>query len=124
MSGRYNHGGFLQGHHFAILCLVAIGDIVFSGFEDSTIRVWRRENGNLLHSCLSVIEGHQGLVRCLAASIESNNLVVCLLIYSACLDQTFKVCLVKIYPTKKANFEEPMKDPQKEVVEFEMSPVL
>ncbi|KAF5466567.1 hypothetical protein F2P56_016484 [Juglans regia] len=125
MSGRYNHGGFLQGHHFAILCLVAIGDIVFSGSEDATIRVWRREEGNCLHSCLSVIEGHHGPVRCLAASLESDNLVKCLLIYSASLDQTFKVWRVKIYPAhEKAYLDEPVKDRQREVVEFEMNPVL
>ncbi|KAB1209239.1 hypothetical protein CJ030_MR6G016119 [Morella rubra] len=112
MSGRYNHGGFLQGHHFAILCLVAIGDIVFSGSKD--IRVWRREDENLLHSCLSVIAGHQGLVRCLAASIELDNLVMCLLIYSASLDQTLKAWQVKIYPTEKANSEEPVKKIRKE----------
>ncbi|KAG2729011.1 hypothetical protein I3760_01G230800 [Carya illinoinensis] len=124
LSGRYNHGGFLQGHHFAVLCLVAIGDIVFSGSEDATIRVWRREEGNCLHSCLSVIEGHHGPVRCLAASLESDNLVKCLLIYSASLDQTFKVWRVKIYPVEKAYLEEPVKDRQREVVEFEMNPVL
>ena len=124
MSGRYNHGGFLQGHHFAILCLIAIGDLVFSGSEDSTIRVWRREEGNCLHSCLSVIEGHHGPVRCLAASLESDNVVKSLLIYSASLDQTFKVWRVKIYPTEKANLEDPVKDQQREAVEFEMSPVL
>ncbi|KAF5453119.1 hypothetical protein F2P56_028054 [Juglans regia] len=124
MSGRYNHGGFLQGHHFSVLCLVAIGDIVFSGSEDSTIRVWRREEGNCLHSCLSVIEGHHGPVKCLAASLELDNLVKCMLIYSASLDQTFKVWRVKIYPIEKPNSEELVKDQQREVVEFETSPVL
>jgi hypothetical protein len=126
LSGRYNHGGFLQGHHFAVLCLVAIGDVVFSGSEDSTIRIWRREEGNCLHSCLSVVEGHHGPVRCLAASLESDNLVKCFLIYSASFDQTLKVWRVKIYPAEKENLEEPLKSDQqhREVVEFEMSPVL
>jgi WD40 repeat protein len=127
LSGRYNHGGFLQGHHFAVLCLVAIGEIVFSGSEDSTIRIWRREEGNCLHSCLSVVEGHHGPVRCLAASLESSdNLVKCFLIFSASFDQTLKVWRVKIYPTERENLEEPiLKDQQhREGVEFEMSPVL
>ncbi|GLT62926.1 hypothetical protein SLA2020_355280 [Shorea laevis] len=116
LSGRYNHGGFLQGHHFAVLCLVAVGDIVFSGSEDSTIRIWRREEGNCLHSCLSVVEGHHGPVRCLAASLESDNVVKCMLIYSASFDQTLKVWRVKIYPTEKENLEEPiMKDQQQHI---------
>ncbi|GFZ08070.1 hypothetical protein Acr_19g0010070 [Actinidia rufa] len=25
MSSRFNHGGFLQGHHFSVLCLVTVG---------------------------------------------------------------------------------------------------
>ncbi|CAB4272558.1 unnamed protein product [Prunus armeniaca] len=126
MSGRYNHGGFLQGHHFAVLCLVALGELVFSGSEDATIRVWRREEGNCFHSCISVIEGHHGPVRCLAVSLETENVVGVkgLLVYSASLDQTFKVWRVKVFPTEKVNMDESAKDPQREIVECETSPVL
>ncbi|PRQ51001.1 putative [Myosin heavy-chain] kinase transcription factor WD40-like family [Rosa chinensis] len=126
MSGRYNHGGFLQGHHFAVLCLVALGELIFSGSEDATIRVWRREEGNCFHSCLSVIEGHHGPVRCLAVSLETENVVRVkgLLVYSASLDQTFKVWRVKVFPTEKLNLDESAKDPQREILECETSPVL
>ncbi|VVA18681.1 PREDICTED: myosin heavy chain kinase [Prunus dulcis] len=126
MSGRYNHGGFLQGHHFAVLCLVALGELVFSGSEDATIRVWRREEGNCFHSCIAVIEGHHGPVRCLAVSLETENVVGVkgLLVYSASLDQTFKVWRVKVFPTEKVNMDESAKDPQREIVECETSPVL
>ncbi|KAM2957747.1 hypothetical protein FF2_024688 [Malus domestica] len=129
MSGRYNHGGFLQGHHFAVLCLVALGGLVFSGSEDATIRVWRREEGNCFHSCLSVIEGHHGPVRCLAVALETENLVRVkgLLVYSASLDQTFKVWRVKVFPAEKVNSVDETaaaKDPQREIVECETSPVL
>ncbi|BFG24449.1 hypothetical protein CerSpe_107230 [Prunus speciosa] len=126
MSGRYNHGGFLQGHHFAVLCLVALGELVFSGSEDATIRVWRREEGNCFHSCISVIEGHHGPVRCLAVSLETENVVGVkgLLVYSASLDQTFKVWRVKVFPTEKVNMDGSAKDPQREIVECETSPVL
>ncbi|PQQ08704.1 protein JINGUBANG [Prunus yedoensis var. nudiflora] len=126
MSGRYNHGGFLQGHHFAVLCLVALGELVFSGSEDATIRVWRREEGNCFHSCISVIEGHHGPVRCLAVSLETENVVGVkgLLVYRASLDQTFKVWRVKVFPTEKVNMDGSAKDPQREIVECETSPVL
>ncbi|XP_062021870.1 protein JINGUBANG-like [Rosa rugosa] len=58
LTHRFNHGGFLQGHHFSVLCLVAIEKLIFSGSEDTTIRVWRREEGGCFHECLAVLEGH------------------------------------------------------------------
>ncbi|CAK9161514.1 unnamed protein product [Ilex paraguariensis] len=127
MSGRYNHGGFLQGHHFAVLCLVSIGDLVLSGSEDATIRVWRREEGNSFHSCLAVIDGHHGPVRCLAASLETMDIVIGLLVYSTSLDQTFKVWRVKVYPSETMNSEKSKSvenDQQSEILECEMNPVL
>ncbi|KAI8018251.1 Protein JINGUBANG [Camellia lanceoleosa] len=124
MSGRFNHGGFLQGHHFSVLCLVAIGDLVLSGSEDATIRVWRRER-NTFHACLAVMDGHHGPVRCLAVSLEMEDTVMGLLVYSASLDQTFKVWRVKVYPTEKANQENSVANSrQSEIVECQMSPVL
>ncbi|KAK6914860.1 WD40 repeat [Dillenia turbinata] len=124
MSGRFNHGGFLQGHHFAVLCLVAIGEIIFSGSEDATIRVWRREEGNCFHTCLAVMDGHHGPVRCLAASIETDNTGMGLLVYSASLDQTFKVWRVRVLPSEKTNLEDSVGcDQQTEIMECEMSPL-
>ncbi|XP_047939219.1 protein JINGUBANG-like [Salvia hispanica] len=101
ISGRYNHAGFLQGHHFSVLCLVAVGDLILSGSEDATIRIWKREEGNSFHSCVAVIDGHHGPVRCLAAAMESDETVKGLLVYSASLDQTMKVWRVKVYPWEK-----------------------
>ncbi|XP_057969325.1 protein JINGUBANG-like [Malania oleifera] len=125
MSSRFNHGGFLQGHHLAVLCLVTIGELIFSGSDDATIRIWRREEGNNLHSCLAVMEGHHGPVRSLAASLERENTVQGLLVYSASLDRTFKVWRVKVLPTEKVKFEESETNYQQtETAEFEMSPVL
>lgn len=97
MSSRFNHGGFLQGHRFAVLCLVAIENLIFSGSEDTTIRVWRREEGSYFHECLAVFDAHRGPVRCLAACLEIDKLMVMgFLVYSAGLDQTFKVWRVKV----------------------------
>ncbi|KAG6415776.1 hypothetical protein SASPL_123193 [Salvia splendens] len=101
ISGRYNHAGFLQGHHFSVLCLVAVEELVLSGSEDATIRIWKRDEGNSFHSCVAVIDGHHGPVRCLAAAMESDEIVRGLLVYSASLDQTMKVWRVKVYPWEK-----------------------
>lgn len=124
-SGRFNHGGFLQGHHFAVLCLTAAADLVLSGSEDTTIRIWRREELNCLHTCLAVIEGHNGPVRCLVANMEKESSMEGLLVYSASLDQTLKVWRVKVYPKEEMIMENPNRDDQEaDGVDFDMSPVL
>lgn len=126
MSGRFNHRGFLQGHHFSVLCLVSIGELILSGSEDATIRIWRREEGNSFHSCLSVIDGHRGPVRCLAASLETENVLIGLLVYSASLDQTFKIWRVKVYPPEEVKLEktESKHHQQVELMDCQTSPVL
>ncbi|PIN23032.1 WD40 repeat-containing protein [Handroanthus impetiginosus] len=123
MSGRFNHGGFLQGHRFAVLCLVAIEKLIFSGSEDTTIRVWRREEGSCFHECLAVLDAHRGPVKCLAASLEIEKVVVMgFLVYSAGLDQTFKVWRIKILPEETGDVEGI--DTGMKITEYEMSPVL
>ncbi|EPS71541.1 hypothetical protein M569_03220 [Genlisea aurea] len=125
ISGRFNHGGFLQGHRFAVLCLVALEKLVFSGSEDTTIRVWRREEGSCFHECLAVIEAHQGPVKCLAASLEIDKVMVMgFLVYSAGLDQAFKVWRIKVLPEEKNRRELEPIDTKMKVSEYEMSPVL
>jgi WD40 repeat protein len=124
-SGRFNHGGFLQGHRFAVLCLVAIEKLLFSGSEDTTIRVWRREEGSYFHECLAVLDGHRGPVRCLAACLEMEKVVMGFLVYSASLDQTFKVWRVKVLPEEKRYLDyREVSDSRSKVMEYEMSPVL
>ncbi|KAF5778463.1 putative [Myosin heavy-chain] kinase transcription factor WD40-like family [Helianthus annuus] len=59
------HGGVMRGHKQAVLCLAAAGKLVFSGSADKSICVWRWEAGGV-HSCLSVLTGHSGPVKCLA----------------------------------------------------------
>ncbi|OVA20280.1 WD40 repeat [Macleaya cordata] len=128
VTGRFNHGGFLHGHRFSVLCLVAIERLIFSGSEDTTIRVWRREEDSNFHDCLAVLEGHRGPVRCLAACLEMEKVVMGLLVYSASLDRTLKVWRVKVFPgEKKANAEETTAmryDQKMGFREYEMSPVL
>ncbi|KAF8025611.1 hypothetical protein BT93_F2449 [Corymbia citriodora subsp. variegata] len=124
-SGRFNHGGFLRGHRSAVLCLATRADLIFSGSEDATIRVWRREEGNCFHTCLAVMDGHHGPVKCLAATLERVATGKGLLVYSASLDQTFKVWRVKVNPTETVILQRSaMEDQQMDNVDFETSPVL
>ncbi|KAA3490504.1 myosin heavy chain kinase B-like [Gossypium australe] len=125
-SGRFNHGGFLQGHRFSVLCLVAIEKLIFSGSEDTTIRVWRREEGSCFHECLAVLDGHRGPVKCLAACLQMEKIVMGFLVYSASLDQTFKVWRVKVMPEEQTCFDFADRNDSKTKMktEYEMSPVL
>uniref|UniRef100_A0A7N0UZK4 Uncharacterized protein n=1 Tax=Kalanchoe fedtschenkoi TaxID=63787 RepID=A0A7N0UZK4_KALFE len=93
-STRFSHGGLLQGHSLNILCLTAIGNVVFSGSEDMTIRVWKRGGGPgyWIHECLAVLEGHRGPVKCLAACLDTEKVVANeFVLYSGGLDQSLKV---------------------------------
>ncbi|XP_043703930.1 protein JINGUBANG-like [Telopea speciosissima] len=125
-SGRFNHGGFLQGHRFGVLCLVAVERLVFSGSEDTTIRVWRREEGSCFHACLAVLDGHTGPVRCLAACLEMEKVVMGFLVYSASLDRSFRVWRVKVFPgeTKVNLGENERMDRKSKIMEYDTSPVL
>ena len=58
------YGGVLRGHKMAVLCLATAGCLVISGSADRSVCIWRREGG--LHSCLAVLTGHCGPVKCLA----------------------------------------------------------
>ncbi|KAL5558681.1 hypothetical protein UlMin_034892 [Ulmus minor] len=125
MSYRFNHGGFLQGHRFAVLCLVAVEKLIFSGSEDTTIRIWRREEGSCLHECLAVLDGHRGPVKCLAACLEMEKIVMGFLVYSASLDQTFKVWRVKVLPEENMSLDYmDLSDHSRTGMEYERSPVL
>ncbi|XP_047973556.1 protein JINGUBANG-like [Salvia hispanica] len=126
-SGRFNHGGFLQGHRFAVLCLAAIEKLIFSGSEDTTIRIWRREEGSCFHECLAVLDAHRGPVKCLAAALEVEKVVVMgFLLYSAGLDQTFKVWRIKVMPeeVEASQRRPPPVETAAKGGEYEASPVL
>ncbi|CAN6459937.1 unnamed protein product [Victoria cruziana] len=65
------HAGVLRGHKLAVLCVAAAGCLVFSGSADKTICVWRRERRS--HSCLSVLQGHTGPVKCIAVEADASD---------------------------------------------------
>ncbi|KAL3514576.1 hypothetical protein ACH5RR_027293 [Cinchona calisaya] len=86
------HGGVLKGHKLAVLCLTAAGNLAFSGSADKTICVWRRD-GNV-HTCLSVLTGHTGPVKCLAAELDKDSASSGdrrWVVYSGSLDKSVKV---------------------------------
>ncbi|KAK9747954.1 hypothetical protein RND81_02G026200 [Saponaria officinalis] len=91
--------GALRGHTQAILCLAAVENLVFSGSADKTIRVWRVSAGD--YSCLSVLKGHQGPVKCLTASVDhcsrhDSSLTSNYLLYSGSLDSNIRVWHVSL----------------------------
>ncbi|KAK8656158.1 hypothetical protein V6N13_108716 [Hibiscus sabdariffa] len=83
--------GALRGHTKSILCLAVVSDLVCSGSADKTIRIWRRGvDGN--YSCLAVLEGHKGPVKCLAGAVDRcNRSDTWYVIYSGSLDCDIKV---------------------------------
>lgn len=85
------HGGVLRGHKHAVLCLATAGNLVFSGSADKSICVWRREGG--IHTCLSVLTGHTGPVKCLAVEEdqESTKGDQRWIVYSGSLDKSVKI---------------------------------
>ncbi|CAN4112301.1 unnamed protein product [Withania somnifera] len=65
------YGGALRGHKLAVLCVAVAGNLVLSGSADKSICVWRREEGGI-HSCLTVLTGHNGPVKCLTVEEDSD----------------------------------------------------
>lgn len=64
--------GALRGHTKAILCLTVVEDLVCSGSADKTVRIWKKGIGKS-YSCLAVLEGHNGPVKCLTAILDNNS---------------------------------------------------
>ncbi|KAK8601197.1 hypothetical protein V6N13_059078 [Hibiscus sabdariffa] len=90
------HGGVLKGHKLAVLCLEAVGNLVFSGSADKTICVWRRDSN--IHTCLSVLTGHMGPVKCLAVDKDQEvRNEKRWKLYSGSLDKSVKVWSVSEY---------------------------
>ncbi|KAL9672793.1 hypothetical protein QQ045_029045 [Rhodiola kirilowii] len=90
---KLSHGGVLRGHKLAVLCLEAAGSLVFSGGADKSICVWKRGDGGV-HTCLSVLTGHTGPVKCLAVQEdgqESSKEDKAWVVYSGSFDKSVKV---------------------------------
>lgn len=89
-----SHGGVLKAHKLAVLCLAAAGNLVFSGSADKNVCVWKREESGV-HTCLSVLTGHMGPVKCIAVQEEPEGYhdkgVRGWLVYTGSLDKSVKV---------------------------------
>ncbi|GAB2224890.1 hypothetical protein Droror1_Dr00005668 [Drosera rotundifolia] len=90
------HGGVLRGHKLAVLCLAAKGCLVFSGSADKNICIWRRDG--TVHTCLSVLSGHTGPVKCLAVEEDKEKKEPRWTVYSGSLDKSVKVWSVMDQP--------------------------
>ncbi|RLN22407.1 hypothetical protein C2845_PM07G39980 [Panicum miliaceum] len=109
--GRPAHAGYLKGHRLAVFCLASGcgGRVVVSGSEDATMRVWRREGkgGGAAHTCLAVIEGQRGPVRCLAVGGgEAGEVEGSMVVYSAGLDRSVKVWRIRVVGKEEEDDDE------------------
>ncbi|MED6192843.1 hypothetical protein PIB30_013732 [Stylosanthes scabra] len=89
----FSREGVLRGHKLAVLCVAVAGSLVVSGSADKSVSVWRRDEESGKHALLSVLNGHNGPVKCIAAvqvgeeDEESYGWVV----YTGSLDNSVKV---------------------------------
>ncbi|CAK9179739.1 unnamed protein product [Ilex paraguariensis] len=106
------HGGVLKGHKLAVLCLAVGGGLVFSGSADKSICVWRRKEAGV-HTCVSVLTGHSGPVKCLAVKMdhdqEKKDVDQRWIVYSGSLDKSVKFWRVSEHAPnlKPASYELP-----------------
>ncbi|KAJ0076763.1 hypothetical protein Patl1_36290 [Pistacia atlantica] len=104
-----SHGGVLRGHKLAVLCLATAGNLVFSGSADKNICVWRREESGA-HSCLAVLSGHTGPVKCVAVEEDhdrENKEDQRWIVYSGSLDKAVKVWRVSEHAPELKGFISP-----------------
>nr|GEW34128.1 protein JINGUBANG-like [Tanacetum cinerariifolium] len=94
--------GVLRGHKLAVLCLATAGKLLLSGSADKSICVWRTEGGGV-HTCLSVLNGHTGPVKCLAVQerldeADEDESDPDWVVYSGSLDNSVKLWRVSEQP--------------------------
>nr|XP_018628880.1 protein JINGUBANG isoform X1 [Nicotiana tomentosiformis] len=84
--------GALRGHKKSILCLAVVADLVCSGSADKTVRVWR--GIERCYTCIAVIQGHNGPVKCLTVTSDQqiqSDTTSSYVLYTASLDGETKV---------------------------------
>ncbi|KZV39676.1 hypothetical protein F511_22701 [Dorcoceras hygrometricum] len=86
--------GALRGHTKSILCLATASDLVCSGSADNTVRIWRGIEKS--YSCLAVLEGHRGPVKCITVEFDPTSETITT--YSASLDFDIKVWQISLPP--------------------------
>ncbi|CAN6447186.1 unnamed protein product [Victoria cruziana] len=118
---QLSHGGVLKAHKLAVLCLAAAGCLVFSGSADKSICVWRRDGG--VHSCLSVLHGHEGPVKCIAAEADQENRGSSdgdqrWILYTGSLDKSVKVWRVSEVPPEMGQWTRGPAPPEEQPAPF------
>uniref|UniRef100_A0A1J3HX32 Transcriptional repressor TUP1 n=2 Tax=Noccaea caerulescens TaxID=107243 RepID=A0A1J3HX32_NOCCA len=95
-GGDINVVGVLRGHRESVLCLAVISDILCSGSADKKVRLWKCSATDF--SCLALLEGHRGPVKCLAGAIRDSGTQseTSYYIYSGGLDSQIKVWQVLV----------------------------
>ncbi|KAI9087615.1 hypothetical protein K1719_030485 [Acacia pycnantha] len=94
-DGKMGLVGALRGHSMSILCLAVVWDLVCSGSADRTIRIWRGNERE--YSCLAVLEGHRGAIKCITAAIDRcDSSEASFLVYSGSLDCDIKMWQVVV----------------------------
>lgn len=92
--------GALRGHTKSILCLAVVEDLVCSGSEDKTIRIWRGvDDRHREYSCLAVLEGHRGPIKTLTAVFDpcdQPSSQASFFVYSGSLDCDIKVWHISV----------------------------
>lgn len=81
----------LAGHTGFIFCLCSVGDILFTGSQDSNIMIW--DLNNLQY--IGTLPGHRGFVKCLTASYTKK--ILC----SGSQDRTIRVWSLDTFSTSK-----------------------
>jgi WD40 repeat protein len=81
----------LAGHTGFIFCLCGVGDILFTGSQDSNIMIW--DLNNLQY--IGTLPGHRGFVKCLCASYARKTLI------SGSQDRTIRVWSLDSFSTTK-----------------------
>lgn len=82
----------LWGHEGAVLCLYSVRDLLVSGSEDRTVRIWRGDVTNG-YQCTAVMEGHRSPVKSLVVVGAGER---CLMICSASLDGEIRVWSLRL----------------------------
>lgn len=93
-GGGMEAAAALRGHAKPILCLATVADMVCSGSADNSVRIWRGIGKS--YSCLAVLEGHRGPIKCITLAFDHTSNPSNCLLYSASLDcdiKVWKICL-------------------------------
>jgi len=81
----------LAGHTGFIFCLCSVGDILFTGSQDSNIMIW--DLNNLQY--IGTLPGHRGFVKCMTASYAKK--ILC----SGSQDRTIRIWSLDSFSTTK-----------------------